>query len=68
MKRDAWGNPFKGSGSRRPNATYPSGRRCSRGCPTILNRYNPGPECLRCQELSRDVGGELEDLVREKVH
>lgn len=68
---DAWGNPWGRSRPRnmeRPLPDYPAGRRCSvDSCATILNGYNPGPECLRhAPELPWDR--ELEELVAEKVH
>jgi len=34
---------------------HPPGRRCANpGCITILNRYNPGPLCLKCEEEQKE--------------
>lgn len=68
---DAFGNPYRGAGRTVPQTTYAKRgeiRLCANGCPTRLNRYNPGPECLRCRELGRDAGAELSALAGERVH
>lgn len=74
IKRDAFGNPFKGVGAIRRLSSWGPDRRCTstlddgRPCPTLLNRYNPGPDCLIHTQAKADAEREREALTAEKVH